>query len=108
MYRAYDIEVSIAFTRSSQQVQRDDITIAGSGVLKGLAFDVDGNLYVAASLAGRRGVVKITPAGKASLGVAGDQIVGLAFAPGRSAVLATTGAVHRISWDIQGLRVLVK
>ncbi len=78
----------------------------GLGRPQGLAFDADGNLYVAASLAGKRGVVKITPAGKASLEVAGHQIVGLAFAPGRSAILATTGAVHRISWDIQGLRVL--
>ena len=78
----------------------------GLGRPQGLAFDADGNLYVAASLAGKRGVVKITPAGKASLEVAGHQIVGLAFAPGRSAILATTGAVHRISWDIQGSRVL--
>jgi hypothetical protein len=78
----------------------------GLGRPQGLAFDADGNLYVAASLAGKRGVVKITPAGKASLEVAGHQIVGLAFAPGRSAILATTGAVHRISLDIQGLRVL--
>jgi sugar lactone lactonase YvrE len=78
----------------------------GLGRPQGLAFDADGNLYVAASLAGKRGVVKITPAGKASLEVAGHQIVGLAFAPGRSAILATTGAVHRISWGIQGLRVL--
>jgi hypothetical protein len=77
----------------------------GLGRPQGLAFDVDGNLYVAASHAGRRGVVKITPAGKASLEVAGHQIVGLAFAPGRSAVLATTSAVHRISWDIEGLRL---
>jgi hypothetical protein len=28
--------------------------------------------------------------------------VGLAFAPGRAAVLATTNAVHHLSWDIQG------
>ena len=78
----------------------------GLGRPQGLAFDVDGNLYVAASLSGKRGVVKITPAGKASLEVAGHQIVGLAFAPGRSAILATNGAVHRIAWDIQGLRLI--
>lgn len=75
----------------------------GLGRPQGLAFDVDGNLYVAASLAGKRGVVRITPDGKASLEVAGHQLVGLAFAPGRSAVLATTSAVHRISLEIQGL-----
>ena len=75
----------------------------GLGRPQGLAFDVDGNLYVAASLAGKRGIVKVTPNGKASLEVAGHQLVGLAFAPGRSAVLATSGAIHRILWDIQGL-----
>ena len=60
-------------------------------------------LYVAASLAGKRGIVKIAPDGKASLQVAGSNLVGLAFAPGRSVVLATTGEVHHLSWDIQGL-----
>jgi hypothetical protein len=74
----------------------------GLGRPQGLAFDVDGNLYVAASLGGRRGIVKITPDSKASLEVAGHNLVGLAFAPGRSAVLATNGAVHRLAWDIAG------
>ncbi len=75
----------------------------GLGRPQGLAFDVDGNLYVAASLSGKRGIVKITPEGKAALQVAGQGLVGLAFAPGRSAVLATTNSVHHLSWNIQGL-----
>ncbi len=75
----------------------------GLGRPQGLACDADGNLYVAASLGGKRGIVRITPDGKASLVVAGSGLVGLAFAPGRSAVLATTGAVHHLSWNIQGL-----
>ena len=74
----------------------------GLGRPQGLAFDAAGNLYVAASVSGRRGIVKITPDGKAALEVAGQGLVGLAFAPGRSAILATTGAVHRLAWDIQG------
>jgi sugar lactone lactonase YvrE len=74
----------------------------GLGRPQGLAFDVDGNLYVAASLSGKRGIVKITQDAKASLVVAGQGLVGLAFAPGRSAVLATTSAVHRLLWDVQG------
>jgi sugar lactone lactonase YvrE len=78
----------------------------GLGRPQGLAFDVDGNLYVAASLAGKRGIVKLTPDAKASLEVSGHNLVGLAFAPGRSAVLATTGAVHHLSWNIQGLPLL--
>jgi sugar lactone lactonase YvrE len=78
----------------------------GLGRPQGLAFDVDGNLYVAASLTGRRGIVKITPEGEASLEVAGQGLVGLAFARGRSVILATTSAVHHLSWNIEGLPLL--
>src|SRR2546425_4872151 len=78
----------------------------GLGRPQGLAFDVEGNLYVAASLAGKRGIVKLTPDGKAKLEVAGQGLVGLAFAPGRSVILATTNAVHHLSWGIQGLSLL--
>ena len=78
----------------------------GLGRPQGLAVDVDGNLYVAASVAGKRGIVKITPAGKAALEVAGPGLVGLAFAPGRSAILATTDGVHHLAWNIQGLPTL--
>jgi sugar lactone lactonase YvrE len=74
----------------------------GLGRPQGLAFDQEGNLYVAASLAGKRGIVKINPAGQANLEVSGSGLVGLAFAPGRSAVLATTNAIHHLAWNIQG------
>jgi hypothetical protein len=78
----------------------------GLGRPQGIAFDVDGSLYVAASMAGKRGIVKITPDGKANLEVAGQGLVGLAFAPGRSVILSTTAAVHHLSWNIQGLPLL--
>src|SRR5436190_12671439 len=74
----------------------------GLGRPQGMALDRDGNLYVAASFAGKRGIVKITPDGSASLAVAGSGLVGLAFAPGRSAILATTNSVHHLAWDVQG------
>lgn len=74
----------------------------GLGRPQGLAFDADGNLYCAASLAGKRGIVKITPQGKASLEISGTGLVGLAFAPGRSLILATTNGVHHLSWNVQG------
>jgi len=78
----------------------------GLGRPQGLAFDVDGNLYVAASLSGKRGIVKLTPDAKPTLEVAGQGLVGLAFGPGRSAVLATTNSVHHLAWNIQGLPLL--
>lgn len=75
----------------------------GLGRPQGLAFDVEGNLYVTASLHGSSGIVKITADGKASLELAGRGLVGLAFAPGGAAILATTNAIHHISWNIRGL-----
>jgi hypothetical protein len=80
----------------------------GLGRPQGLALDVEGNVYVAASLAGKRGIVKITPQGEATLAVSGQGLVGLAFAPGKSAILATNSAVHHISWNIQGLPLLAE
>lgn len=78
----------------------------GLGRPQGLAFDADGNLYVAASLNGTRGIVRITPDAKASLEVSGQGLVGLAFAPGRSVILATSSAVHHLSWNIPGLQLV--
>ena len=83
-----------------------DVFYRGLGRPQGLAFDVDGNLYVAASLNGKRGIVRVTPAGEATLVVAGQNVVGLAFAPGRSAVIATNSGVHHLQWDIQGRRLI--
>jgi hypothetical protein len=57
---------------------------------------------VAASLAGRRGVVRIAPDAKAQLFLSGPAIVGLAFAPGQSMVLTTTNAVFRVNVGIEG------
>ena len=75
----------------------------GLGRPQGMAFDSVGNLYVAASFAGKRGIVKITPDKQVSLAVAGQGIVGLAFAPGKAAVVATSSAVHHLAWGIEGM-----
>ena len=103
-----DLFVTGPTTSSFDAVYRVDqhgavsVFYRGLGRPQGLAFDIEGNLYVAASLAGQRGIVKITPDATASLEVAGSGLVGLAFAPGRSVVLATTSAVHHLSWNIPG------
>ncbi|HXI22642.1 MAG TPA: hypothetical protein VNG71_02125 [Pyrinomonadaceae bacterium] len=78
----------------------------GLGRPQGLAFDRDGNLYVAASLRGRLGVVKISPDGSdAELVVAGMNVVGLAFGPNREMVVATNEAVYSLPLGIHGTLV---
>ncbi|HSQ24555.1 MAG TPA: hypothetical protein VLN44_09095 [Pyrinomonadaceae bacterium] len=75
----------------------------GLGRPQGLAFDRAGNLYVAASLRGRRGIVTISPDGSdAQLSVAGMNIVGLAFGPEGEMVVATNEAVHTLPLGIHG------
>jgi sugar lactone lactonase YvrE len=74
----------------------------GLGRPQGLAFDVQGNLYVAASYLGKRGIVGITPDLNASIAVSGPQIVGMTFAPGKSMIVATTNALYRLPLGIEG------
>ncbi len=78
----------------------------GLGRPQGLAFDAAGNLYVAASLAGRRGVVKLTPEAKPEVVVSGPGIVGLAFTARRSLILATTNALIEVPFDVPGRPLL--
>ena len=53
----------------------------GLGRPQGLAFDREGNLYVAASKGGRRGIVRIRPNGaEADVVLSGSGLVGLALA----------------------------
>jgi DNA-binding beta-propeller fold protein YncE len=77
----------------------------GLGRPQGLAFDVAGNVYVSASFHGNRGIVCITPAGEASVVLAGSGIVGLAFVPGGNAILAANGAVYDVPLGIEGVRL---
>ncbi len=74
----------------------------GLGRPQGMAFDVDNNLYVAASLAGRRGVVRITPDANAELFISGPSIVGLAFMSPKQMILATNNALYRVNVGVEG------
>jgi sugar lactone lactonase YvrE len=76
----------------------------GLGRPQGMAFDVNGNLYVAASLGGRRGIARITSDAKAELFLSGPSIVGLAFTPSKGLVLATNSALYSVDVDIEGGR----
>jgi sugar lactone lactonase YvrE len=75
----------------------------GLGRPHGLAFDREGFLYVAASLHGRRGIVRITPDGRdAELFVTGMNVVGLAFSSAGEMVVATNEAVYSLPLGIYG------
>ncbi len=74
----------------------------GLGRPQGMAFDVKGNLYVAASFGGRRGIVKIDPQAKPELFLSGPAVVGLAFTPSRAMILATNNALYRVAVGIEG------
>jgi sugar lactone lactonase YvrE len=69
---------------------------------QGLAFDLEGNLYVATSWRGRRGILRITPDRQASLLISGLNLVGLAFDPSRALILVTTSAAYFLHWSAPG------
>lgn len=70
----------------------------GLGRPQGLAFDKDGNLLVAASLRGRRGIVRISPDGNtAEIFVSGINLVGLAIAPSGDLAIVSTDSVYRFT-----------
>ncbi|HUX45062.1 MAG TPA: hypothetical protein VMV57_09960 [Terracidiphilus sp.] len=77
----------------------------GLGRPQGLALDADGNVYVAACYRGRHGLVRVTPAGEASLVVSGNNLVGVAFSPLGTAILATSEAVFDVDLGVEGLSI---
>jgi len=79
------------------------IFFRGLGRPQGLAFDKKGNLYVAASLGGKRGIVRLTPQAEAEIVVGGSNIVGLALLPTHRAFIATNNALFVLDWDVEGL-----
>ena len=85
---------------------RTSVFYQGLGRAQGMAFDVAGNLYVAASLHGQRGIVRITPRREVSLAVSGNNLVGLAFLDDGCAALATRDALYHVALDIEGRRLV--
>lgn len=80
-----------------------DVFFKGLGRPQGLAFDNQGNLYVAASLQGRRGIVRISPDGRdAKLVVAGVNLIGLAFSSAGEMAVVSIDSVYSLPTQIKG------
>jgi hypothetical protein len=79
-----------------------EVFYRGLGRPQGIAFDAEDRLYVAASFGGRKGVVRFNQNREPELFLSGPGIVGLAFTPSRSLVVATTNALFRVDVGIQG------
>lgn len=80
-----------------------DVFFKGLGRPQGLAFDNEGNLYVAASMRGRRGIVRISPDGeKAELAVAGVNLIGLAFSAAGEMAVVSIDSVYSVPAQIKG------
>jgi len=77
----------------------------GLGRPQGLAIARDGSVYVAACLQGRRGIVRVSPQGEAKLVLAGSNLVGIAFSPLGTAILATNEAVYDVDLGVEGLNL---
>jgi sugar lactone lactonase YvrE len=77
----------------------------GLGRPQGLALSKEGDIYLSASLHGRRGIVRVTPQGEATLVLSGPNLVGLAFSPLGTAILATSDAVYDVDLGVEGLNL---
>ncbi len=76
--------------------------VRGFGRPQGLAFDIGGNLYLAACYRGRHGVVRISPELEIEQFVAGNSIVGLCFTAKGELVVATGDSAFTFDAGING------
>jgi hypothetical protein len=78
------------------------IFFRGLGRPQGMAFDIDDNLYVAASMQGQRGIIRIDPAGRAERVIAGNDLVGLCFLDDGCVALATNSTIFHADIGVEG------
>src|SRR5215469_6566558 len=77
----------------------------GLGRPQGMAIARDGSIYVAACLHGRRGIDRVSPQGDPTLVLSGSNLVGIAFSPLGTAILATNEAVYDVDLGVEGLNL---
>ncbi len=81
----------------------DDTFFRGLGRPQGLAFDREGNVYVAACYRGRHGIVRVASDGlSAGHFVAGNNVVGLCFTRSGEMIIATSDTVYSVPCGIEG------
>ncbi|HEY6945907.1 MAG TPA: IPT/TIG domain-containing protein [Candidatus Acidoferrum sp.] len=100
-----------SFDRVYRITQGGDVSVffRGLGRPQGLAFDREGNLFVAASYQGRRGIVRISTQAHADIALSGSGLVGMTLQSSGRAILATSesnppsGVLFTLDWDVRGL-----
>ncbi len=80
----------------------DEVFYRGLGRPQGIAFDRNGNLYAAACLGGRHGIVKISEDGAAEIFIAGMNVVGLCFNRRGEIIVATNDTLYILPVGIEG------
>jgi sugar lactone lactonase YvrE len=77
----------------------------GLGRPMGLALSKEGDVYLAACLHGRCGLVRVTPQGEATLVLSGPNLVGVAFSPMGTTLLATNDSVYDVDLGVEGQNI---
>jgi len=75
----------------------------GLGRPQGVAFDTDGNLYVAACYRSRRGIIRVAPGGEsAGHFLSGMNVVGLCFTRKGDLIAATSDSIYSVPAGVFG------
>ena len=98
-----NLETATAISNRVSPAGEAGVFFRGLGRPQGLAFDRLGNLYVAASFGGKRGIVRLTPQAEPELVASGANLIGLALLPSHRAMITTNSALFTLDWDVEGL-----
>jgi sugar lactone lactonase YvrE len=85
--------------------KKGDVTtyFRGFGRPQGLAFDTDGNLYIAACYRGHHGIARVSPDGENCENfLSGPNVVGLCFTRDGQMIVATNERVYSVNTGIRG------